>query len=217
MRERWRPTQEPPGVSIGSRAAAVVGPRAQALGPVDASQRHLGGSHEASHWHRRHLLQGQRRSGHYRLGTSGTWESMSKTGAARPSPGPTPRVSRLQEQPIWSIGPAEGDHFAPSTASFMVNYRVEDLHALVKVLRRRRLQRAREDRRFRVREVCLGHRSRRKQGRTLATACRPMTRAVGFDRADPLRPAVRTSRCGWSGVADRSHADVVDQPVRRLW
>ncbi|HYU07932.1 MAG TPA: hypothetical protein VEK77_00980 [Gemmatimonadales bacterium] len=25
--------------------------------------------------------------------------------------------------------------FAPSTATFMVNYRVEDLHALVKVLR----------------------------------------------------------------------------------
>src|SRR6266542_4110539 len=42
-------------------------------------------------------------------------------------------------------------------------------------LARRRLQRSREDRRFRVREVCLGHRSRRKQGRTLATACRAMT------------------------------------------
>jgi predicted enzyme related to lactoylglutathione lyase len=36
---------------------------------------------------------------------------------------------------IWSIGSAQGDHFAPSTATFMVNYRVEDLHALVKVLR----------------------------------------------------------------------------------
>ena len=35
----------------------------------------------------------------------------------------------------WSIGSAQGDHFAPSTATFMVNYRVEDLHALVKVLR----------------------------------------------------------------------------------
>src|SRR5437667_3147881 len=30
------------------------------------------------------------------------------------------------------------------------------------------MQRPREDGRFRVREVCLGHRSRRKQGRTLA-------------------------------------------------
>jgi predicted enzyme related to lactoylglutathione lyase len=36
---------------------------------------------------------------------------------------------------IWSIGPANGDQFAPSAASFMVNYRVDDLHALVKVLR----------------------------------------------------------------------------------
>ena len=29
----------------------------------------------------------------------------------------------------------QNDHFAPSTATFMVNYRVEDLHALVKALR----------------------------------------------------------------------------------
>ena len=36
---------------------------------------------------------------------------------------------------IWSIGPEENDNFAPSKASFMINYRVEDLHALVKVLR----------------------------------------------------------------------------------
>jgi predicted enzyme related to lactoylglutathione lyase len=35
----------------------------------------------------------------------------------------------------WSIESPESDHFAPSTASFMVNYRVEDLHALVKLLR----------------------------------------------------------------------------------
>ena len=30
---------------------------------------------------------------------------------------------------IWSIGGAGGDYFAPSTSSFMVNYRVDDLHA----------------------------------------------------------------------------------------
>ncbi len=35
----------------------------------------------------------------------------------------------------WTIGSLDGDQFAPSTASFMVNYRVEDLHALVKVLK----------------------------------------------------------------------------------
>ncbi len=36
---------------------------------------------------------------------------------------------------VWSIGPNEGDHFAPSTAPFMINYRVEDLASLVKVLK----------------------------------------------------------------------------------
>jgi predicted enzyme related to lactoylglutathione lyase len=35
----------------------------------------------------------------------------------------------------WSIFSAQTDHFAPSTASFMVNYRVHDLHALLKALR----------------------------------------------------------------------------------
>ncbi len=35
---------------------------------------------------------------------------------------------------IWSIGGGDGDHFAPSTATFMINYRVADLHALVAVL-----------------------------------------------------------------------------------
>jgi len=36
---------------------------------------------------------------------------------------------------VWSIGSEDGDSFAPSKASFMVNYRVEDLYALVAVLK----------------------------------------------------------------------------------
>lgn len=36
---------------------------------------------------------------------------------------------------IWSIGAAEPPPFAPSHAPFMINYRVDDLHALVAVLR----------------------------------------------------------------------------------
>ena len=36
---------------------------------------------------------------------------------------------------VWTINSGEADPYAPSTATFMVNYRVEDLHALVKVLR----------------------------------------------------------------------------------
>ena len=35
----------------------------------------------------------------------------------------------------WLINPQESDQFAPSKASFMVNYRVEDLHALVAALK----------------------------------------------------------------------------------
>jgi predicted enzyme related to lactoylglutathione lyase len=35
----------------------------------------------------------------------------------------------------WSIGPADGKHFTPSTSTFMVNYRVEDLQSLLKALR----------------------------------------------------------------------------------
>ncbi len=36
---------------------------------------------------------------------------------------------------IWSIGSTKGDLFAPSKATFMINYRVDDVHALVKVLK----------------------------------------------------------------------------------
>ncbi|HEX2585658.1 MAG TPA: VOC family protein [Steroidobacteraceae bacterium] len=36
---------------------------------------------------------------------------------------------------IWSIASAQGGQFEPDGATFMINYRVDDLHALVKVLR----------------------------------------------------------------------------------
>src|SRR5205085_11100262 len=35
----------------------------------------------------------------------------------------------------WLIDPADGKHFAPSKSTFMVNYRVEDLAALLAALR----------------------------------------------------------------------------------
>jgi len=35
----------------------------------------------------------------------------------------------------WSIGPADGKHFAPSKSTFMVNYRVDDLDTLLHSLR----------------------------------------------------------------------------------
>ncbi len=36
---------------------------------------------------------------------------------------------------MWSIGAANGEHFAPSKSTFIVNYRVEDLDALLQALR----------------------------------------------------------------------------------
>jgi predicted enzyme related to lactoylglutathione lyase len=45
--------------------------------------------------------------------------------SGNPAPGTT----------VWSIGEAAGDDYAPSKASFMVNYRVADLHALLAALR----------------------------------------------------------------------------------
>ncbi len=36
---------------------------------------------------------------------------------------------------IWTVHPSEGDPYAPGAASFMVNYRVENLLGLVKALR----------------------------------------------------------------------------------
>lgn len=36
---------------------------------------------------------------------------------------------------IWSVAAEDGDPFSPSQSSFMVNYRVENLHALVALLK----------------------------------------------------------------------------------
>ncbi|HET9484095.1 MAG TPA: VOC family protein [Xanthomonadales bacterium] len=36
---------------------------------------------------------------------------------------------------VWNIGASDNDYYAPSTAPFMVNYRVADLEALLAALR----------------------------------------------------------------------------------
>lgn len=36
---------------------------------------------------------------------------------------------------IWSVGGADGNQFAPGKSSFMINYRVADLHGLLAALR----------------------------------------------------------------------------------
>ena len=43
----------------------------------------------------------------------------------KPAPGTT----------IWSVSGADSDNFAPSTQSFMINYRVADLSSVLKALR----------------------------------------------------------------------------------
>ncbi len=36
---------------------------------------------------------------------------------------------------VWNVFEASSNYFEPSTAAFMVNYRVENLHALIAALR----------------------------------------------------------------------------------
>jgi predicted enzyme related to lactoylglutathione lyase len=60
---------------------------------------------------------------------------MCRTGAARPSAGPAGDGKPTGGTIVWSIGPQDNDQFAPSKATFMVNYRVEDLLAVVTALK----------------------------------------------------------------------------------
>lgn len=68
-------------------------------------------------WYKRHLGIDVQDWG----GTSFTWTDAE----GKPANGTT----------VWSIGVASSDYFAPSKASFMINYRVDDLAALLQVLR----------------------------------------------------------------------------------
>jgi predicted enzyme related to lactoylglutathione lyase len=68
-------------------------------------------------WYKRHLGIDVQEWG----GTAFTWSDAAGT----PTGGTT----------VWSIGAADGAHFAPSRSPFMINYRVEDLEAVVQALR----------------------------------------------------------------------------------
>lgn len=68
-------------------------------------------------WYRRHLGIAVEAWG----GTAFRWASDDNPGGA----GTT----------IWSVHDDSSAYFAPSTARFMINYRVDDLHALLAVLR----------------------------------------------------------------------------------
>jgi predicted enzyme related to lactoylglutathione lyase len=45
------------------------------------------------------------------------------------------RVTRFKGTTIWSVAAARSNTFAPGTSPFMVNYRVDDLAALLQALR----------------------------------------------------------------------------------
>lgn len=47
----------------------------------------------------------------------------------------TPERPAPDGMTVWSIFDADSTYFAPSTAPFMVNYRVDDLHAVLAALR----------------------------------------------------------------------------------
>lgn len=68
-------------------------------------------------WYQRHLGIDVQSWG----GTAFSWAD----GDGKPSGGMT----------VWSIGDAAGNPFAPGQATFMVNYRVDDLAALLQALR----------------------------------------------------------------------------------
>jgi predicted enzyme related to lactoylglutathione lyase len=68
-------------------------------------------------WYKRHLGIDVQSWG----GASFSWADAE----GKPVPGST----------AWLINPQESNHFAPSQASFMVNYRVDDLHALLAALK----------------------------------------------------------------------------------
>jgi predicted enzyme related to lactoylglutathione lyase len=68
-------------------------------------------------WYQRHLGIDVQEWG----GAAFTWTDAE----GKPVPGAT----------IWTISAAEGDYYAPSSAPFMINYRVEDLQALVAALK----------------------------------------------------------------------------------
>jgi predicted enzyme related to lactoylglutathione lyase len=68
-------------------------------------------------WYRRHLGIDVQAWG----GTAFRWTDAT----GQPTPGTT----------VWSIGAADGEGFAPGRSAFMVNYRVDDLVALLQALR----------------------------------------------------------------------------------
>ncbi|MCC6233946.1 MAG: VOC family protein [Verrucomicrobiales bacterium] len=88
--------------------------RVTGIGGIFFKARH---APELQAWYRKHLGIDVQDWG----GTAFRWTDS----AGQPTAGTT----------VWSIGPADNPQFAPSQSSFMINYRVEDVRALVDLLR----------------------------------------------------------------------------------
>ena len=110
-------------------------------------------------WYKRHLGIDVQEWG----GTAFTWTDSD----GKPTGGST----------VWSVAPEEGDQFAPSKAPFMINYRVDDLHALIEALKAEGCNVLDKTDDNGIRQVRLGDRPRGKQGRAVATTRRSVKRA----------------------------------------
>jgi len=82
-----------------------------------------------------------------------------------------------EQMTVWSVFPANTKYFEPSSASFMVNYIVDNLDALLERLAKEgvRIDPKRQDESYeatrrKLRPLCLGLRSRRQQNRIVAAA-----------------------------------------------
>ena len=72
--------------------------------------------------------------------------------------------SNSERYTVWSPFPADTDYFAPSTKPFMINLQVENLDEVLAQLKREGVEGRSQGRKLRLRQVWLGHGSRRKPG-----------------------------------------------------
>ena len=120
------------------RAGALTGryPLPKRALPAKALINPAGDHNEARYGHRWNLLSGRTRLRACNFKTHTGIDV--QTGAALPSTQADGDGNAMKGTTVWSIGKAGGDHFAPSKAPFVINYRVDDLDACARGVARRR-------------------------------------------------------------------------------
>ena len=74
-------------------------------------------------------------------GTRNTSESIPRlTEPAQLSSGAMPKTPTRKGMTVWSIFPRNTKYFEPSSSPFMINYRVDDLDALLEALKKEGVQ-----------------------------------------------------------------------------